>query len=416
MLPPEPTGVTAMAKALTVKSVESLKPGAARREIADGGCRGLYLIAQPTGARSWAIRFRLDGKSCKYTLGTFPAVSLAEARRLAAAALAQIAQGTDPRIEKRQAKSAAAERSRDTLDRLVPQFIEFQGKRLRPNSVRQIEHVFADLVLPTWQGRDVHDAAGLRRDARELLEAIAENNGPSMAIRAHSWLHRFFRWLQQRDVIVTNPVAGLPRPASEQARERTLSERELVALWHACDAVPEPWRSWIRMLVLLGQRRSETAGMRRSEIEGDLWCLPPERMKGRVAHTLPLPARALGIIEAVPQIGDSDLIFTPNGKSPLSHFYRVKRVVDAEMKLAAPWCWHDVRRSTASGLAGIGVAVSTIEKILAHRSGTFRGIVQVYQKYSFIPEMRSALERWSEHLDRLVRGAPATKVVPIGRR
>jgi hypothetical protein len=74
------------------------------------------------------------------------------------------------------------------------------------------------------------------------------------------------------------------------------------------------------------------------------------------------------------------------------------------------------RRSTASALAGLGVAVPTIEKILAHRSGTFKGIVATYQRHSFIPEMRSALERWSEHLDRLVRGVPASKVVPIGRR
>jgi hypothetical protein len=86
------------------------------------------------------------------------------------------------------------------------------------------------------------------------------------------------------------------------------------------------------------------------------------------------------------------------------------------MKPAAPWCWHDIRRSTASGLAGLGVAVPVVEKILAHRSGTFRGIVSTYQRHSFIPEMRSALERWSEHLDRLVRGAPASKVVPIGLR
>jgi integrase len=139
-------------------------------------------------------------------------------------------------------------------------------------------------------------------------------------------------------------------------------------------------------------------------------------MKGKVAHTLPLPAQAVAIIEALPRIGDSDLIFTTTGTSPLDHLERLKRAIDAEMKPASPWTWHDIRRSTASALAGLGVAVPTVEKILAHRSGTFRGIVSVYQKHSFIPEMRVALERWSEHLDRLVRGVPETKIVPIGRR
>jgi len=405
-----------MAKALTVKTLENLKPRKDRYEVPDGGGRGLYVIVQPTGTKSFTTRFRINSTTVNFNQGRWPGVSLPEARRRNAATLAQVANGTDPRTEKRKAKAAAVERGRDTVDRLVPQFIEFQRKRLRPSSVKQIEHVFADLVLPTWQGRDVHDAARLRRDARELLEVIAENNGPIMAVRTHSWLSRFFGWLQERDVIISNPMTKLPRPASEQARERTLSERELVSLWRACEAVPEPWRSWIRMLVLLGQRRSETAGMRRSEFNGDLWELPAARMKGRVAHVLPLPARAMAIIEALPPIGDGDLVFSPTGKAPLDHFDRVKRAIDAEMKPAAPWTWHDIRRSTASGLAGIGVAVPTIEKILAHRSGTFRGIVQVYQKYSFIPEMRAALERWSEHLDRLVRGVPATKVIPIGRR
>jgi integrase len=402
-----------MAKTLTTKAIENLKPGASRYELPDGGCRGLYCLVQPSGQRSFAIRFRLDGKPCKHTLGSFPATSLAEARQAAAAALADVARGIDPRAAKQQAKTEAAERSRDTVDRLTAQFLEWQAKRLRPNSLRQLEHIVSNIVVPAWQGRDVHSIA--RRDAIELTEAVAETR-PIMANRVHSGLYRFFGWLCERDVIVASPMVGVPRPASESARERTLSERELVALWHACEAVEEPARSWIRMLVLLGQRRSETASMRRSEIDGDLWHLPAEKMKGRVPHTLPLPAQAMNIVEALPPIGDGDLVFTTTGTSPLSHFDRIKRTIDAEMKPATPWTWHDIRRSTASGLAGLGVPVPVIEKILAHRSGTFRGVAGTYQRHSFIPEMRSALERWSDHLDRLVRGVPASKVVPLGRR
>ena len=398
---------------LTRVTVENTKPSTTRREIPDSGCRGLYCIVQPSGQKSWAIRFRLEGKPCKHTLGSWPALSLAEARQAAATALAQVAKGVDPRAAKQKAKAEAAERSRDTVERLTTQFLEWQGKRLRPNSLRQLEHIVTDFVVPAWQGRDVHSIA--RRDALELTETVAETR-PIMANRLHSGLHRFFRWLCERDIIIASPMVGVPRPAPERARERTLSEREIVQLWRACDAVSEPARSWVRMLVLLSQRRSETAGMRRSELDGDLWHLPAERMKGRVSHVLPLPAQALVIVEALPQIGDSDLVFTSNGRSPLDHFDRLKKEIDAEMNAATPWTWHDIRRSTASHMAAIGVPVPVIEKILAHKSGTFRGIVSTYQKHSFIPEMRTALEHWSRHLDRLVRGVPATKVIPIGRR
>jgi len=399
---------------LTRVTVENTKPSTARREIPDSGCRGLYCIVQPSGQKSWAIRFRFDGKPCKHTLGSWPALSLAEARQAAATALAEVARGVDPRTAKRKAKAVAAERSRDTVDRLTAQFLEWQSKRLRSNSLRQLEHIVADFVVPAWQGRDVHSIA--RRDALELTEAVAETR-PIMANRLHSGLHRFFRWLCERDIIIASPMVGVPRPAPERARERTLREREIVQLWHACDAVSDPARSWVRILILLAQRRSETAGMRRSEIDGDLWHLPAVRMKGRVPHVLPLPTQAMAIIEALPQIDDSDLVFTSNGRSPLDHFDRLKKEIDAEMKPATPWTWHDVRRSTASALAGLGVAVPVVEKILAHRSGTFRGVTGTYQRHSFIPEMRTALERWSEHLDRLVRGVPTDrKVISLGRQ
>ena len=106
----------------------------------------------------------------------------------------------------------------------------------------------------------------------------------------------------------------------------------------------------------------------------------------------------------------------PDFAAPAEIKEAAKRAIDAEMKPTVPWTWHDIRRSTASALAGLGVAVPVVEKILAHRSGVFRGVTGTYQRHSFIPEMRSALERWSEHLDRLVRGVPESKVVPIGRR
>lgn len=378
---------------------------------------------QPTGHKAFAIRYRFPkrkpNKPKKLTLEPpWPALSLATARKAEAEALHQLAQGRDPGALKFEAetaeKKAAAERAADTVDHWAKNFIERHAKKkTRENSWRQAVYVFDRIVLPEWSGRVIHDLK--RRDVRELVENVAEDR-PIMANRALAHLSKFFNWLCEQDAIAASPCAGVKRPASEQARERTLSERELVELWHACDAMCEPARSWIRMLVLLGQRRSETAGMRRSELNGDLWQLPATRMKGREPHTLPLPAQAMAIVEALPQIGDGDLVFTSDGLSPLSNFGLVKRLIDAEMKPIAPWTWHDIRRSTASALAGLGIPVPVIEKILAHRSGTFRGIVSTYQRHSFIPEMRAALERWSEHLDRLVRGVPATKVIPIGRR
>ena len=146
-----------MAKVLTAKSIENLRPGAVRREIADGGCRGLYFIIQPSGVRSWACRYRVNGRSQKLTLGAFPTIGLPQARRMAAAALEHLATGGDPAADKRRSKANALERSRDTVERLAAQFIEEHAKRkTRLSSWRAAERTLLREAAPAvaaWHSR-----------------------------------------------------------------------------------------------------------------------------------------------------------------------------------------------------------------------------------------------------------------------
>ena len=184
---------------------------------------------------------------------------------------------------------------------------------------------------------------------------------------------------------------------------------ELRRLWLACDAIDGPAGACIRLLILTGQRRSEIADLKWREVKGNLLELPGPRMKGHEPHIVPLSAQAAAIIASLPRTGD--YVF---GTAPVVHFDRIKRELDEHMGNAPHWVLHDIRRSVASGMARIGVMVPVIEKILAHRSGTFRGIVGTYQRHSFVPEMAAALERWSAHLERMVSGK-AADVIRIGR-
>jgi integrase len=405
---------------LTAKFVESAKAHDRRIEIPDSGCAGLYLILQPTGRKSWALRYRRpDKRPAKLTFDGFP--SLADARRRAATALHELEQGRDPAKDKfearRLAAQADAERKRDTVEQLVAQFLdEHVRKKLRPNSRQQVEHIFNDFVMPAWRGRVIHDVQ--RRDVRELVKGIASDR-PIMANRALAALSKFFGWLCEEDVIAASPCVGVKMPSAENVRDRFLDDEEIVSLWKACDAIGNPAGACFKTLLLLGQRRGEIAGMRRPEIDAaGVWHVPQDRMKGKRAHALPLPPQVQEIIAAMPVIDNSDFVFTATGHAPLAHFGRMKAALDARMAVKAPWHTHDLRRTLATGMARIGVPVTTVEKILAHRSGTFRGIVGTYQQHSFIPEMRAALEKWAEHVDELVNGKPAAKVIKgkFGRR
>jgi len=404
-----------MAK-LTTKFIENIKPAAARREIPDSACRGLYLIVQPTGRKAWAVRYRFDGKTRKLTLDA--GLTLAAARQAATAALHELERGADPVALKFEARAAAdaasADRKRDTVEHLASLFIEQYAKRkTRKNSWRQAEHVFDNIVLPKWRGRVVHDIA--RRDIRELVENVAVDR-PIMANRALGHISKFFNWLLERDVIAASPCAGIKPPAPENARDRVLSDAEIKALWHACDGIGGAAGPAVKLMLLTGQRCGEVVGMKRSEISGDVWTLSPERTKNKQRHEVPLSAQALAVIEAIPAV-DDDFIFTTSVTHRLGNMSHAKVALDASMKPKTPWVLHDLRRTAASGMAALSIKLPVIEKVLNHKSGSFRGIVGVYQRHEYAAEKRDALQRWANHVEGLVSGKVADeKVVPMTPR
>src|SRR5215813_2260754 len=352
-----------MAKALTARYIESITPTAQTQEIPDGGCRGLYLLVHPTGRKSYAVRYRFQGRTRKLTLDA--GLTLAEARHQATAALHELERGNDPAALKfdaeAKAEKAEADRKRDTVAYHAGQFIErYAKKKTRENSWRATVHIFDNIVLPAWRGRVVHDIQ--RRDIRELVESVAEDR-PIQANRTLAALSKFFNWLCQQDVIQASPCVGVVRPAEEHPRERVLDDNEIRRLWLAIDTLDDAARGCIQLLLLTGQRRSEIAKLKWSEVKGDTLELPVARMKGKRAHLVPLSTQAAAIIASLPQTGD--YVF---GRSPVSHFDRIKREIDAHMGNTAPWVVHDLRRTAASGMAKLRIPVPTIEKILDHRS------------------------------------------------
>ena len=398
---------------LTAISIENARPRAQRYAIADSGCRGLYLNVYPTGRKSWSVRYRFGGISRNLTLDGFP--SLAQARIAATKTLAEVAQGKDPAAAKQEGRRVDHARGADTVEHWATLFVERHAKKhTRPNSWRQTVHVFDDYVLPAWRGRLTHDIK--RKDVRELLEGIAADK-PIMANRVHGVLSKFFKWVCARDDELTSPVIGVERPAPENVRERVLDDAEIVRLWKACAAIGGREGACIKLLLLTGQRRGEISHLRWREVGNDILELPAPRMKGKRAHTVPLSSQAAAIIADIPKLmpqvpKPDDFIW---GQSPVGHFHRIKDRLDEHLGSVPHWTFHDIRRSVASGMARIGVALPTIEKVMAHRKGSFAGVVSVYQKYSFLPEIAVALQKWGDYVERLVAGRTA-KVVKLSRR
>jgi len=398
---------------LTAISIENARPRAQRYAIADSGCRGLYLNVYPTGRKSWSVRYRFDGASKNLTLDGFP--PLAEARKAATAALAEVVQGRDPTVAKFAAKTKVADRELDTVERQANQFIEQHAKRkTRRTTAQATEAVFRNDILPAWGERSVHDIR--RRDVIDLLEGVAVDR-PIQANRMKAILSKFFGWLCERDVIAASPCVGVKPPSKEVARDRVLNDDELRRLWNAAEAIGGTVGAYVKLLILTGQRRSEIAHLKWNEIEGDVLALPADRMKGKQAHIIPLSSQAAAIIASMPKLAPQvprpdDHVF---GRKLGWQFHHIKCTLHERMGDTPKWVIHDIRRSVASGMAKIGIAVPVIEKILAHKSGTFRGIVGTYQRHSFLSEMANAMQRWADHIEQLISGK-AAKVVKLPRR
>ena len=439
-----------MAKRLTARMVEQIKPDPARRlEIPDGGKPGLYLIVAPTGRKSWAVRYRRksDGKPRKLTLDGFP--SLATAHKLAQAALDKVAEGHDPAGEKQAQKAtvrAKRDNDPDTFGQIARLFIDrYQRPKnrswaevarllgLRPEGEGESLEAVRGGLADRWGKRHVGEIS--RRDIIDELDAIVDRGAGVLGNRTLAALRKLWNWAISRDIVQNNPCAGVTAPVGEVKRDRVLTDDEVRLFWQATARLGEPFAAPLRLLLLTGQRRSEVGEMRWSELDADarLWRIPGERAKNGEPHEVPLSEAAVAILRGVKRIhGKAGMVFTTTGETAISGWSRAKDQLDRTMldiaraEAAArgddpsaveitAWRTHDLRRTAASGMARLGINLPVIEKVLNHRSGSFAGIVGVYQRHSFADEKRAALEAWSRFVLSLTEDAPAN-VVKLERK
>ncbi|WP_111734660.1 tyrosine-type recombinase/integrase [Roseovarius amoyensis] len=412
-----------MARALTTKAVEALKPDSSRREIPDPALSGLYLVVQPSGAKSWALRYRYAGKPKKLTLGKWPIMGVAAARAAASEAIEAVEHGNDPGAAKRKAKAARIEAhlsERDKIKTLVEQYTDRHLSKLKSGA--DVQAQLARHVLPSWGDRKIQDIG--KRDVIDLLDGIADSGRVVTANRVRAYLSSFFNWCVERDVIAASPLSSVKPVAKEASRDRVLSDDEIRWLWQAGDDLGQPWGQIAKLLLLTGQRRAEVVGMTDAEINGDVWHLEAERTKNGRAHDVPLSKAAQDILAGVERIkGPNGYVFTTTGESPVSGFTKGRdrlhrRMIEIASEEAGKpveiphWTFHDLRRTAATGMARLGIPVRVPEAVLNHSSGTGGGIVAVYQRHDYADEKRTALDAWARLVADLVEG-PAENVVRI---
>ncbi len=309
-----------MTKQLTVRAIENLKPRADRYGTADGLIPGLELITQPTGAKSWALRYRFGRVQKKLTIGTYPAIDLKTARDLARGALVSAAKGGDPATEKQRAKAGGG---LDLVENVVAEFIERHSKRKNgARHIQETQRILTRDVVGKWKGRRLGEIG--RADVHELLDRVVDRGATTMANRVLAALRKLCNWAIERGIIATSPCDKLKAPAAEKSRDRTLSDdsgdeiNEIKLAWTAFEKVGWPFGPLAKLLLLTGARRDEVGCMRWSEVDlkARMWIIPPVTLKEQAGA--PSPAfrsrnRRSGKLARI--AGSKGFVFTTTGEA-----------------------------------------------------------------------------------------------------
>ncbi len=432
---------------LTQAAVDKLKPPASGRiEVWDTTLPGfgLRIAAARQGheaRRTWQVLYRVNGKPVRETLGTTATVpDVGDARDLARASMQKAQKGIHPAEERQQAEGqerqrveAEEARQRDTVARVIDRYLDrYAAKRMRPDYFNETKRTLDRDVKAALGSRPIREIT--RRDVRELLEAIVDRGSPSHANHVLAYTRAMLNWAVSNDLIEANPCHGLMMPAPKVERDRALSDDETRLFWLACDKIGWPFRQLFQLLLLTGQRRDELAQATWPEFDLDkaIWTLPGERVKNAKAHLVHLSPLAVAILRELPTIGTKGFVFTTTGATPTSGFSHgadrlraaMLELVKAELAAAGgtaeeiekakiePFTLHDLRRTAATGMAGLRIAPHVVDRILNHVSGTIKGVAAIYNRHAYEDEREAALETWSRHVESLYRPLP-DNVVPL---
>ena len=379
----------------------ALPAGKSEHVVFDEDLPGFGLRIRATGARSWVYQFKIGRRTRRVTIGSATAISPAHARETAIEMHAKARLGTDPSQAKIESRTQAS------VAETLRAYLAHQRTHLKPRSYVEVErHLLKNC-------KALHGLPLVKVDRRAVarrISAIATNNGNVTANRTRASLSAFFSWAMREGLMDSNPVIGTNQH-KEKSRERVLSDTELEAIWNAT-ADNSDYSAIVRLLLLTGQRADEIGSLRWSEIVGNEIRLPGTRTKNGRDHVVPLSTAAAAILSGRER--RDEFVFGRTAGRPFKGWGVSQQALDQRLGAEFEhWTNHDLRRSMATKMAESGTSPHIIEAILNHVSGHKAGVAGIYNRASYEPQKRVALERWAEHLEAIVSGKKSAKVVQL---
>ena len=334
---------------------------------------GLLLRVGKKGDKIWETVVSENGKRSRVRLGTYPALSVKQARLDAEAA------------------KTAPTRSRHAEIRTVADLFErYRAARQdKRRAWRDVENAWTNWAAPQIGHIRLTDLTAY--DALDLRDHVTAH----IAARCRAgavlrYIRPMFSWAADERIIPVNPWAGLRTGGKPQARDRVLTEPEWERLWWAAGELRAPFGPFVKALMLTGQRLSNVAQMEWSEIQGDVWVVPASKFKATKAesahaHEVPLSPALAALIAEQPRTGP--YVFSARGDKAITPGSKLKAEL-SELAGLTDWRFHDIRRTAATRMAENGASRFVVERVLGHADNS---VTAIYDRASYRAEKRAAL-------------------------
>lgn len=380
-----------------------------RLRLADAG--GLYLEVHPAGGKHWRWKYRYAGKEKRLSLGTYPSVTLAKARLARDAARRTLADGVDPVQAKSDAKLTQRLRLGTSFEAVARAWFEdWKG----PRSPRHADYVLRRLesdVFPVLGRKPVGEVTAPQLLA--MAKRIESRGAIDIAKRALQTCGQVLRYAVAHGQLERNPAADVKPSDALKPRRKTnyarLDAKEVPTLLRKIDAYQgtPTTRLAMMLMALTFVRTGELIGARWGEfdLEGAEWRIPPERMKMRTPHIVPLSRQAVEVLATLNEQrrGVTDLLFPGerDHEKPMSNNTILKAL--ERMGYKGRMTGHGFRGIASTVLHELGHRHDVIELQLAHLERN--SVSAAYNHATYLKERRELMQAWADHLDRLRRGA-----------
>lgn len=394
---------------LTPFAITNAKAKGKPRKLTDGD--GLHLLVQPNGSKLWRFRYRFAGRENMIALGSFPAVSLADARRKRDDARKLLTDGADPAVQRRLDRIAAANSARNTFGLVAAEHLaNMEANGAAVATMSKLRWMLEDLAKPL-ANRPIADIAPA--EILDLLKRIEKTGRRETARRLRGVIGTVFRYgvvTLRATTDPTLPLRGALLRPQVRHRAAVTNERKLGALMLAIDEY-DGWptiRAGLLLLALTMTRPGDVRGMRRSEIDFEraVWRIPAERMKMRRPHDVPLTRQALAVLRDVWPLSDRGELVLPSIRSPerpLSEgamISALRRMGYAQDEMTP----HGFRSTASTILNERGFDPNVIEAALAHQDEN--EIRRAYNRATYWPERVELLQAWANLLDEFRQSLP----------